>query len=398
MAKRTTILASGDHHFFEAGPRFGECIRVHSWMVDLARERKVDLFLSAGDVYERESNPRERDAVSDWIRSMTEVCPFLLTKWNHDRHLDCAILAKLATKCPVIVQESAGSIVINRVAVAMMAWPERAALLAAAGSQEGADSLVREALQHVLRGLGDQVAAFPDHPRILLSHSMIDGSVVSTGQPLLGMPVNVGLADLALSRATLGIHGHIHRAQRFDVAGAPHYYTGSPFRTDFGQLEKKTVLLATFDGAELVEVEEIETPATKMIHVDDEWGTGNDAPGLDLPPCFSGWLVGDGKPDEWRGVELRFRYRVAVDRREEARRGAEIWKAHAMARYGAASVKVEEEVITERRARAPNVSRETTLAGKLAAHWESVKFEPGERREALLAKAAKTEEEDRHAA
>ena len=57
------LLASGDHHFREHS-RFAEAIRVHSWMVDVARERKPDVFLSGGDVYESASTPLEREAVA----------------------------------------------------------------------------------------------------------------------------------------------------------------------------------------------------------------------------------------------------------------------------------------------------------------------------------------------
>jgi hypothetical protein len=384
--KRFTVLASGDHHWDE-DRRFDECRRVHAFTVDLAREREVDLFLSGGDVYERASTPTEREAVAEWLTAMADVCPVVISKGNHDRRLDCALLARLRTKHPILVEEAAGVHYVAGAAIAAMAWPERSVLLAAGGSQASADALARDALQAVLRGLGDELAQH-DGPRILLGHFMVDGSVVSTGQPLLGMPMNVGLADLALAGAHLGVMAHIHKAQCFDVAGAPHYYTGSPFRTDFGQLEPKTVLLATFEGAELVEVEEIPTPATAMAHVEATW-----------KPDAGRFMWGgdDVTKREARGAEVRFRYHVATDQREAAARAAAEFESELLS-LGAASVKIERIIITEKRAREPEVSRATSARDKLVAHWESIGFDPGERRSSLLEKADQVEGEVRDAA
>lgn len=381
------LLASADHHFHER-LRFEECRAIHSWMVDLARDEKVDGFVSAGDVYEGASSPIEREAVADWLVPMAEGCPVVVVKGNHDKRLDCHLLSRLRSRHPIIVEERAAVHYVAGAAIAAMAWPERSGLLAALGSQEATDIGVREALQAVLRGLGDQLEQF-DGPRILLGHFMADGAMTSVGQPLLGQPINVSLADLALARAHLGLMGHIHMFQEFDVGGAPHLYTGSSFRTDFGQLEKKTVTIAEFDGPRLVRLRHIETPCTPMLHAEDEWGV--DPP--DFPDPY--WRVGD-MPENLSGAEIRFRYRVRADMREGAARAAEEWCDRALA-MGAKSVKVEPVVITERRARAPEVARAEGIRDKLTAHWASIGFDPGERRESLLSKAAVLEQEARDA-
>jgi DNA repair exonuclease SbcCD nuclease subunit len=377
------ILSSGDHHFDEHSHRFDECVRVHTWMVDVAREEGVDLFLSAGDLYERASTPREREAVAEWVRLMTEVCPVVIAKGNHDRAFELALLRRLRTRHPVIVEEAAGVHHVAGAAIGAMAWPETGYLAARLGSTEGTDVAVRDALQACLRWIGVELDAH-DGPRVLLGHFMVDGSVVSTGQPLLGMPINIGLADLALARAHLGVMGHIHLAQRFDVFGAPHFYTGSPFRTDFGQLEKKTVLLAELDGPRLVSTREIETPATPMAHLEFRW-TPDGLIGLNETSYQTLYA-------ESKGAEVRLRYHVPVDSREAAHLDAERI-ASVLRMQGAALVKVEEVVITERRARAPEVALAETLPDKVQAFWTAKGWEPGERREALIAKARQLETE-----
>jgi Calcineurin-like phosphoesterase len=365
------VLSSGDHHWDERS-RFQECIRIHDWMVDVARRERIDLFLSGGDVFERESTPSERDAVAQWLTAMAQVCPVVIAKGNHDRPLDVALMQRLHTRHPVIVEERAGVHYVGGAAVATMAWPERISLLASARDHDDAETQVRDALRAVLRGLGDECDGF-DGPRILLGHFMVDGAISSTGQPLRGRPINVGLTDLALARASLGIMAHIHRADVFDAEGAPHFYTGSPFRTDFGQTETKSVLLAEFDGSRLVRTEAIETPCTPMVHADARFEPGE--------------VMGspDGMPQDVAGAEIRLRYDVPREQREAGRAAANAL-ADALRARGAAHVKLEERVTVESRARAPEVASAATPTERLETYWRTKPFDPGARRGPLLDK------------
>lgn len=374
------LLASGDNHW-RKGLRFAECRAVHAFMVEQARELQVDVFVDGGDVFDEESDPEEREAVADWMAAVTDHCPMVIAKGNHDRPRDVAFFRRLQTKHPIIVEEGAGVHYVAGAAIATMAWPERAHLLAALGSSGAADAGMREALQAVLRGLGQQLEQH-DGPRILLGHFMVDGSLTSTGQPLLGMPINVGLSDLSLARAHLTVMGHIHMAQRFELETGPAFYTGSPFRTDFGQLEKKTILFAEFDGQRLVETREIETPCAPMVHVSTEYDAEDAADRLD---ALEGLAV--------QGAEVRLRYAVAADARDAGRlygnAAADILRAQ-----GAVSVKVEEQVIATKRARAPEVALAKDIGAKLDAHWHSTGFDPtAEHREALINRAREIEME-----
>lgn len=389
MEARVKLIASGDHHWDETS-RWQECERIHAWQADLVERERPDLYLSAGDIYERRSTPRERAAVASWLERVAAVCPVVIAKGNHDRHLDCALLARLRTRHPVIVEEAADVHVIGGAAVAAMAWPDRGRLLAMLGrdaTSATADEFARGALQDVLRGLGRELEQYGDHPCIGLGHWMIDGSQTSHGQPLIGQPMNVALSELALLGAPLVIAGHVHKPQRWSFGNSEILYTGSPFRTAFGELEEKSVVLAEFDGPRLVRCDRVSTPATKMILLEAMWDDG--------ALRIEGGLTYDhGGEEGLRGAEVRLRYEVASDQRDAARIAASALKAEWLDRYGALRVQTEEEVIATVRARAPEVAAATTVADKLRALWRARGEDFGEARERrLLTKVAELDTE-----
>lgn len=380
------IIASADHHYDEHC-RLAECQRIHAWIADLVRVEKPDLFVSGGDVYERASTPVEREAAADWLAAVADVCPVVIAKGNHDRPRDAAFMRRIKSRHPIIVEEAAAVHHVGGAAIAVVAWPDRAALAAATGTRgEAADQAARAALAGVLQGLGDELSRHAG-ARILLGHFMIDGSRTSTGQELLGAELNVGLSDLALARAEVVIAGHIHAGQHWylttEGAPVPVAYPGSPYRRTFGELEKKHVLLLEWWEHKPPVLCGIETPATPMFHVDDEWSgdAGDGQPG---------WLAGaHGLPDEVSGAELRFRYRVASDQRDAARAAAARWRDQWLAE-GAISVKVEEQLLTTTRARAPEIAQASTLSDKLRALWRSRGDEPPPERAAELLRKAGT--------
>jgi exonuclease SbcD len=352
-------------------------------MVELVRKERIDLLVSGGDIYERASTSVERAFSSDWLIAMADVCPVVVAKGNHDRHRDCEILAKLRTRHPIHVEERAGVVVSGGVAVAAMAWPERASLLSEVGDTETTSNVMRDLTRDVLRGLGAELSRH-DLPRVLLGHFMVDGSTTSTGQPLLGMPINVSLNDLALAGASLGVMGHIHKEQSFDVGGAPHLYVGSPFRTDFGQTERKVVVVAEFEGQKLVNLEYINTPCADLYQFVYDWdgeaGFFTEG-GVQVIEDMWPWLANS---------EVRLRYNVSASQREAASRAANE-TADKMRELGAVMVKVEERLHVVHRARAPEVATANGIVAKLEAHWRSIGFDPGSRRESILRKAVQLE-------
>lgn len=270
---RIAIVA--DSHFDEHS-RFDECVRLHDWIADDARARGVDVVLHAGDVFERKSTPAERNAFAAWVTRIASFAPVVIVRGNHDALRDLQIFGGLESVFAVVVEEAADAHVVTgasgeSIAVACLAWPRKAELLAsgAFGDDEGAAG---RALRSVLAGFRDDFAAIAkrdgEMPRVLLTHAMVRGSMTSVGQPLVGCDMELGLEDLAIAGADLIALGHIHMPQAWDVAGVPAVYPGSPRRTAFGEVEDKGYVVAEFDGPRLVSWERVVAPATPMVLLD----------------------------------------------------------------------------------------------------------------------------------
>lgn len=377
-----------DSHFDETS-RFAECERVHQWIANDVAKRNVDLVVHSGDVYERKSTPRERLEAARFFQRLADVAPVVVVRGNHDVLGDLMLLERLEATHPITVVEGAFTVHAGGFVVGCLAWPSKASILAL-GAQSHAEGelLASEALRNVIRGLGQEMARH-DGPRILLAHAMVRGSVTSTGQPLVGCDLEVGLEDIALANADYVALGHIHKQQDWEDGVnrpvCPIVYPGSPRRTAYGEIERKGYALAEFEGKTCLGWTHIETPCAPMILVEDEWGQV-----FDDQPQIIGWQVGDGV-DEGpcvQGAEVRFRYKVDADRREAAR-GAAHQRAQLFRGAGAIDVKVEEVVKPKNAARAPEVAQATTLADKMLALWRARRTTPeGARRERLLTKLA----------
>jgi DNA repair exonuclease SbcCD nuclease subunit len=266
-------------------------------------------------------------------------------------------------------------------------------LRAADGDASDADQLASVSLQNVLRGLGEQLDG--SYNRMLAMHAMVDGSVTSTGQPLIGAEMHVSLAELGLVHASIGVLGHIHKAQHWTYDGADYVYTGSPYRTNYGEIEEKSVLLVEFDEDHNATWQRIPTPASKMLHVTANWIEDEDYE----TGVVGGWVLGFAPfpvPDTCDAY-VRLRCVVAADQRAAAQAACAAWKAECL-QDGALDVKVEIEVRPVNSARAPEVARAVTLADKLSAFWSARSTAPeAERAERLIGKAHILESETSHA-
>ena len=384
---RVAIIA--DSHFDE-GSRWEEGLRIHDWIVRDLELRGVDLILHAGDVFERKSTARERLEVARFLTAAASLAPVVVVRGNHDALEDLAIFGKLETRHPVIVEEAAAVHVVAGVAVACLAWPRKASLLAATGDtgKEAGERSAGDALRNVLRGLGLQLEAH-DGPRVLLSHAQVCGSRTSTGQPLVGCDLEVGLEDLALCGADFYALGHIHLPQDWTINGAPVVYPGSPRRTAYGELEEKGYVVATLEAGRPVGWDRIPTPAAPMLLIEAAY---TPARGLEI--------TSKAFPHAERvaGAEMRLRVTVDAEHRAAARSAAAELEAEARA-LGAVAVKVEEVVRPKSTARAPEVAAAVDLGAKLRAMWSARGLEPAPEVAArLVSKALELEGEAIHAA
>lgn len=375
------LMMSGDHHFDETR-RFDEAVRIHEHIAAEVRERKPDVFLSGGDIYERASTPNERLAVCDWLRAVAEVCPVVIVRGNHDRSRDLEILRRLQTKHPIHVEERCGVVSLPGGDIVCIAWPSKASLAAMLSHQFGRPVVGQELEQSAGDALRTVLSYFsqrndPGRPRILLMHAMVNGSLTSAGQPLIGSELSIGLEDLAIARADLTLLSHIHRAQEWrGVGGGDVVYAGSPFRTSFGEIEEKSVVYAEVSQG-LAKWERLPTPARQMLLFDGGvWDPAEDA--IVWPE------EGMGMTRELvHNAEIRIRYTLDADQREAAK----CWERQmldGLLANGAALVKFEPKVNVNVRSRMPELAKASSLDEKLAAYWAAKGTTPEPERAARL--------------
>lgn len=385
--RRVAVIA--DSHF-DRHSRWEECVRVHDWIADDMARRKVDLILHAGDVTEGKTTPDERMAVARWLTRCAATAPMVIVRGNHDPLGELPLYSRLETIHPITVEEGAGvhhSGGVHNFVVGCLAWPTKASVLAmGAKSHAEGELLASDALRNVLRGLGQEMASESQGcPRILLAHAMVRGSATSTGQPLVGCDLEIGVDDLALAGADFVALGHIHKPQEWSLGSLPTsvVYPGSPRRTAFGETEEKGYVLVEIDDAGQVTWERVATPCAAMVLVEDEWKDGNWASDLREP---------EGDTIELRtGCEVRFRYLVPADQRDAARAAAERWRDRIID-LGVAHVKLEPVIISVDRARMPEIVQARTLREKLVRMWERRGTVPPAPRDlSLLSKAADLE-------
>ena len=352
-----SVMAAGDHHF-EEGERFDACRRVHAWIAEEVARRRPALFISTGDVFEGSSRPAERLAVADFAQAVAATCPVLFIKGNHDRRLDNSLFGRLRAPHPVVVEEAAGVHVLGGVAVAAVAWPNRAMLASLTGHPIGGAQLDAVALEHmrdVLRRLGEQLVAHPG-PRIVAGHFMIEGAAPGVGQPLRGHALSLGLDDLTLPAAPLVLCGHIHAAQAWTRDGVEILYTGSPYATAWGDVGEKSIVWASFDGPRLMEWYRIRTPAAPLVFLEGTWSSERGL-AIEAPP-----------PDVLRGAEVRIRYHVPDQARTQARAAADAL-AESLRRSGARVAEPEPRLLPTVKARVPDIAAASTLAEMIEKSW-----------------------------
>lgn len=356
------IAITGDTHADHAS-RFEEHSHIMGWMLGDAVSRGCALFVHSGDVYERKSMSLERAAVGNWAQSVAAIMPLVLVAGNHDDPLDIDALGQLKARHRIYGVTRPETLTVAGVDLFCVPWPRKGWLLSQASeaTREEADALAVEALRAVMRGQMKDL----DSPKVFLAHAMMRGSKTSNSQPpLVGSDLELSLEDLALVNADLYVLGHIHMEQRWEIGKAPVVYPGAPRHCNWGELEEKGYMVATFEDGVLEDIEFIPTPCRKMIAME---GTFQG----------DGFYGDDGHPlalaiveNKMQDCEIRFRYRCTVDERTAAKACAnqivEKLKAHDVR-----SVKLEERVIVETRARAPEVAKAQSVADKLRRYWDS---------------------------
>ncbi|PCC30970.1 exonuclease SbcCD subunit D [Brachybacterium alimentarium] len=254
------------------------------WLVDLVREREVDVVVIPGDVYDRAVPAVTSVKLLDsaLARLADTGATVVLTSGNHDsperlgfgRGLMRAgvhLLTDIAgIEHPVSVEDEHGEVLLfglpylepDRVRTELVAEGEPPL----ARSHE---AVTRAALDRVR----ERAAAHPGARTVVLAHTFVTGGEASDSE----RDLSVGGVDSVPAGVLGGIDylalGHLHGCQDLTAAvGAPAWYSGSPLAFSFSErTHRKSVLLVELgapgpgeEGAE-VTVERIRTPVPRRL-------------------------------------------------------------------------------------------------------------------------------------
>jgi exonuclease SbcD len=372
-----------DSHFDERG-RLQDTIDVHRAFVEQAAKEQVDLVVHAGDFFERRSTALEREALADFLESCGENHLTVFgVKGNHDAPRDLPLFNRLDVTqhgrygAEVMLIEypnstapwfhdvfRVGGGVVAVLALYGLPWFDKAHLVAGLDVSEDAGTTrerTNEAARRLLEayrqdmadrvqtgtrnmGVGGEIPIIP----VLVSHALVAGSEVSSGQVLIGTTVELAPSDLLATGAAYVALGHVHKAQEWH--GGRVAYSGSVNRCNFGEPEAKGWRLVTLtDEGDFLSSEFRELPTRPMVFIDIDWRAG-------VPPYvpFHEMAV--------EGALMRVRYRI---RAGDLAAADEPMIRRVLEGAGAHEVKIEAVVEAETRARAPELAQATTT-------WEKV--------------------------
>ncbi len=249
------FLHTGDWHVgktLRGKSRAEEHREVLAEIAALTRDRKVDIVLVAGDLFDGAApGPEAEEIVYRALLDLSRASEWVVViSGNHDnpRRLEAVEPLMRLTNIRVLAKParpSEGGVLtlqtkVGAASIALLPFLSQRSIVKAD------DLMAREAAQHQ----GDyaeratrviaELCALPPPPKtvnLLLAHAMVHGGVLGGGERLAHTIFEYSIPATAfpgsLHYAALG---HLHRSQRLPAA-CPAWYSGSPLQLDFGETE-----------------------------------------------------------------------------------------------------------------------------------------------------------------
>ena len=385
----STFVHIGDVHA-APGPRSADRWRaVDQILTEGLQLPRLGAWLLPGDLFDALSTTEDRNAWDDRLRRMADVAPVVMVYGNHDRKGDLDGFANLKATHPIYVIDRPHVLALRlatqeMAAIFCLPYPHKQGLVAAGivpgDVVETAGDLLEPIFMLAAQQLADARAA--GYLTLMIGHVNVAGAIASTGQPNVGHEIELNPRHLDRLGAIPKLLNHIHKPQA--IAGA--HYAGSVCRLDYGEIEEKRYLVATYDE-DVIDLEPGDRwtitshpiDVVPMFHIDgvldragfhfehDEWmcqtcfGTGDDA---SAPEGVCGTCTGHGRRS-WVGCDVRVRYTYQAS--EKAVISEDVVRDLFV---GALRLKVEGVAIPDRELRAPAVALAKTLSAKLAAYMK----------------------------
>lgn len=364
-----TILATADWQAGVTTLPLEEQTSVWHAIADKAIERRVDLFLHGGDLYQGPVATMEQIAAirSVFNRLREADIPIVLIRGNgvHDlamRSVDALDLFR--DYDGITVSDRPEAHVVAEVAVCTLPWVHPGRLLAQWNGEVDHDRVNEEAarlLVEIARDLLEAEVLYqnPDLPKVLLAHWAISGTSLPSGLSADEMrePV-LPWADLDALGYELVVAGHLHHPQRIDnpeLDRTVGLVPGSPQQLNFGETGEHGVWLVDLEPGR-VEAEFVPVPSRPFVTIiwDPDMRSLRKADWHGL--------------DNMHGAIVRVRYSATE---EQARRFDHNEMRRVLTEAGAFRVKIEPEIVRERRARSERITEGLSPVEALEAYGES---------------------------
>jgi DNA repair protein SbcD/Mre11 len=261
------------------------------WLIDLIREREIDVLLVSGDIFDHANPSQEAQAqyYNILYRLKETGCKVILTAGNHDSP---AVLNLTKEFLKIMDIHVVGELK-EQVICLKKKWRSRAEPGEAQGLNEAVEAVVcaapylrdadirlaaegellqekQDRRKHGMRkhfqGLVDACKEYGDVPIILMAHLFAAGAELSEQK----RDITIGGLDAFLSTDfPEGCHyvalGHIHRPMQ--IGGSNNIrYSGSPVALSFSEKEqKKMVVEITVDNGCISEIIPIEVPQNRKL-------------------------------------------------------------------------------------------------------------------------------------
>lgn len=350
---------------------------------------KPAAMVVCGDILDRVSSPSTRNNLVDILRDITEVCPAIIIKGNHDAVGDLPIYSRIKSKNPVIVTEQPGIIMIGKLRLFCLPWFSKAAWVSSRIAQAAriSDADVSKALLGFLKSgamISSEMMPMASIPGddtegiILAGHLMVSGAKAQHRQPLISSGIQVSAGDICDSGFDAAIVGHIHLHQL--LSDLPIAYPGSIAALDFGETPDKYVL--AFDTKSM-DYEAIRLNTIPMYELSGQYDPRTDQ----VTIIDAGGLDHESKI---KGAMVRFYCRIALG---QDTRKAEAAINRLLGRYQPRDIRLYPQVMAESQARSEGLPIAKSLSEKLSNYWRAFGEPEEETKSDMLAKLELLESE-----
>lgn len=272
------ILHTGDWHLGRT--LLGADLLEHQaafldWLVDLVRERAIDLVVIAGDVYDRAIPPV--DAVrmlSHALERLAGSATVVLTPGNHDSAARLGfgsgvmgarvrILAEPAgIATPVLVDDDSGQVAVYGIPYL---HPDLTRYALAAVPDEPLARSHQAVVGAAMDRVRADLAGRPGTRSVVVAHAFVGGTEPSDSE----QDIRVGGVDRVAESVFDGVDyvalGHLHGPQRVG-AGDRIRYAGSPLAFSFGERnQQKSVTVVDLDASGTATVELVPAPVPRRL-------------------------------------------------------------------------------------------------------------------------------------